>query len=205
MKDLYTLMEGAYISTVYGTNKEKIQRSLGLMKISTTIYVNMLLRLFTKEYQVSLEPDLYNKIVVSCALFYLDNIWGSTNKNINANYAMLNLQAGVDKGGMIPFIEEYYSKEITNIQQLIDFIKPLSTRVGSINFRYFIQCYINTFKPTALFGLEVLPYFLFTVNATMLGSFIINQVIMSDVVKHISGINTYYAELSKAVSIKGGK
>ena len=200
MKDLYTLMEGAFIALTYATNKEHIKRSLGLMKISATVYVNMLLRLFTKEYQVSLEPDLYNKIVVACVMFYLDNIWESTNKSINASYALSNIQAGVDKATLLPFIDEYNSKNIKNISELIDFIKGLSTRVASLNFRYFTQCYINTFKPSVLFGLEVLPYFLFAVNSTMLGSFIVNIPMMSDVVKNISGIKAYYAELAKAVS-----
>lgn len=110
MKDLYTLMEGAFIALTYATNKEHIKRSLGLMKISATVYVNMLLRLFTKEYQVSLEPDLYNKIVVACVMFYLDNIWESTNKSINASYALSNIQAGVDKATLLPFIDEYNSR-----------------------------------------------------------------------------------------------
>lgn len=200
MKDLYTLMEGAYISLIYATNKDKVKRSLGLMKISTTIYVNMMLRIFSKEYQVSLEPALYDKIVVSTALFYLDNVWESNNRSINTSYALANLQVGVDKGALLPFVDEYYNAKITNIQQLIEFIKGLSSRVASLNFRYFTQCYINTFKAASIFGMEVLPYFLFVVNSTMLGSFIINQVIMSDVIKQISGIKTYYAEMAKAVS-----
>ena len=47
--------------------------------------------------------------------------------------------------------------------------------------------------------MEVLPYFLYTIQTTMTGSFLVNQPVISEVVKGIKGVSAYYPELTKVV------
>ena len=46
---------------------------------------------------------------------------------------------------------------------------------------------------------ECLPYFLYTIEASMIGSFIVNQPMIADITKNIKGMNTFYPELTKAI------
>ena len=91
------------------------------------------------------------------------------------------------------------TKNVNTIEDLIEFLKTISPRLADINFRYFLQCFINTYKAGAMFGLECLPYFLYTIEASMIGSFLVNQPIISDITKNIKGMNQFYPELVKAI------
>lgn len=200
MKDLYVLMEGAYVSYKYAVYPAKMKKSLGLMRLCSGIYTSMILRVLNKEYAISMDQDLYSKVSFCVSKFFLKNIWNSDNNEINFSYSIGNIRNDVNKADMLLLSELFDSKNITNIEELILFIKELSPRLNAINLRYFLQWYINTYKGGAMFSLECLPYFLFTVEASMIGSFIVNQPIISDITKTIKGMNTFYPELFKTVS-----
>ena len=68
-----------------------------------------------------------------------------------------------------------------------------------LNLRYFTDYYIRTYKGSAIFGMECLPYFLFTISSALLGSFIVNQPIITDITKRIKNINIFYPELVKVL------
>lgn len=199
MKDLYVLLEGAYVNYVYITNPNRLSRSFGLMKVCTNIYTSMIVRILNKEYSISMEEDTYNKICFCLGRFFLDRVWMSPNHDVNISYAFSTIKGGINRADFMPISDLYDTKNIANIDDLLNFMREFSPRVSGINFRYFIQSYINLYKAPALFGLECLPYFLFSVEASMLGSFIINQPMISDVTKNISGMNTFYPELVKAI------
>ena len=93
----------------------------------------------------------------------------------------------------------YKAKEISNIEELMELLKEVSPRLTNLNYRYFIQAWINTYKAPSLFGLECLPYFLFTISCSLLGSFIVNQPIITNVTNNVKGMNTFYNELVKVM------
>lgn len=201
MKDLYVLLEGAYTLLKYSITPIMITKNLGLMKVTTNIYTNMIMRIMNKEYAVSMDQDLYDKVAFSISYFYLNKIWGSKNRDVNISYAFNVIKSNktASTNNIQLLLDEYESKDINDIQDLITFISLLSPRLKSLNFRYFIQCYINLYKPTSLFGLEFLPFFLFTIESSMVGSFIVNQPIINDITKNIKGMNLFYPELTKAI------
>ena len=203
MKDLYVLMEGAYSSYRYALYPAKVVKSLGLMKLCTNIYVAMLMRILNKDYAVSVDRELHQKVSFVIGTFFLKSIWMSTNDDINFAYACNSCKVGsegIDKVSMLQLAEEYAARNIQTIEEMLEYLKTLSPRFNGLNFRYFLQWYINTYKASAIFGLECLPYFLYTIQATMIGSFLVNQPIISDIVKNIKGMNTFYPELVKAIS-----
>lgn len=202
MKNLYVLLEGGYTALKYAMNPLKIKRTLGLMKISTIIYTNLILHILTKEYTISMDQDLYDKVSFCIGEFFLKNIWMSDNEDINFTYALNTIQSsrGVNRAEYLIISENMRNQEINDITKLLEFIKEFSPRLKALNFRYFVQCYINTFKAEAMFSMECIPYFLFTIETTMIGSFLVNQPIISNLIKNIKGMNTFYPELVKALS-----
>lgn len=200
MKDLYVLMEGAYISLRYNERPIDITKNLALMKLSCNIYTNMILRLLNKEYSISNDIDTYNKVAFCIGKFFLERVWMSTNEDIIFTYACSTLHTSVNKSEFLLLSNLYNDKNITDISNLIDFLKELTPRLKGLNLRYFIQCYINTYKTGAMFGIECLPYFLYTIEATLIGSFLVGQPIISDVCKLIKGMNAFYPELVRSVS-----
>lgn len=200
MKDLYVLMEGAYISYKYNLNKQKVERSLGLMRVSSAIYTQMVMRILNKEYAISMDENLNLQATFSVGMFFAERVWMSTNDAINTSYSRNNIISDSNNSIINQIHTMYKDANILSVDQLIDFISALSPRLKTLNFRYFLQCFINTYKPGAMLGLEVLPYFLYDIEATLCGSFLVNQPIISDICKNIQGMNTFTPQLVKAVS-----
>ena len=158
----------------------------------------MFLRILNKEYALSMDQEVYNRVSFCISRFFLDTIWGSQNFDINTAYS-INSILGANKNDLMIVAETYNQASITNIADLINFLKTLTRRLDKLSTRYFAQGYINTYKASAIFGMECLPYFLYTIEASLIGSFLVNQPIINDIIKNIKGMNTFYAELSKSV------
>lgn len=201
VKDLYVLMEGALTAYRYALYPNKVNKSLGLMKLCCNIYTHMVLRILNKEYAISMDQELNDKVTFCVAKFFLRSVWGFNNEDVVLSYARSIIQRGINVAEYVRLSEMYNEANIETIDQLLAFIKEFSPRLKTINFRYFLQCYINTYKASAMFGLECLPYFLYSIEAAQLGSFLVNQPIITDITKNIKSMNTFYPELTKAVSI----
>lgn len=196
MKDLYVLMEGAYIGLCYYRYPIQVTKNLGLMRITNQIYTSMVLRILNKEYALSLNQELYDEVSFCISKYFLKNIWESKNDDVNVSYAMGTILTP-DKTSIAVVNDDYDQKNPKDLSELLDFLSNLSPRLGKLNLRYFTQCWINTYKATSIFGMETLPYFLFIIQATMIGSFLVNQPIISTIVKNIKNMNLFYPELSK--------
>lgn len=204
MKDLYVLLEGAYIAYRYAVLPVKVTKDLGLMKISTQLYTSMIMRILNKEYAISMDQALYASVSFVIARFFIERVWMSVmGDDLNFSYARSVIdktKVGVDMNDITVTNDLYTEAHIQSADELVKFLSTLSPRLKTLNFRYFLQCYINTFKPGAMFSLECLPYFLFTIEASLCGSFIVNQPILSDITRNTKGMNTFYPELVKAIS-----
>ena len=204
MKELYVLMEGAYAAYQYNMYPIKVTKTLGLMKVCAWMYSSMFTKILTKEYALTMDIDLTSKVTYCVARFFLEHVWGSSNSELNNSYAMSAINPGrnrtIDMTDLNIVIGQYETSNIETISDLITFIASLSSRLKGLNFRYFLQRYITTYKVQAMFGLECLPYFLFTLQATMIGSFIVQSASISDIIKNIPNMNIFYPELVKALS-----
>ena len=201
MKDLYVLMEGAYIALEYNKNPMKIRKSLGLMRLASKIYTSMILRILNKEYAISIDPVLYTKAAFVICYYFLTRVWESTNDDVNFTYAsnVIETREFVDKRELLLIKDDMDTNDCKDIAKTIAYLSTVNPRLKGMNFRYFTQCYMNTFGTASLFGIETLPYFLFTVTSSLIGSFIVNQPIITDVTKTIKGMNNFYPELVKAL------
>lgn len=198
VKQLYALMESAYVALKMQINPLSVQRSVALMKLCSNVYVQMLMRILNKEYALILDNVLYDKVVYSITRFFIEKIWGYPNKGLVEAYASSELK----------FIEEldlsmtkasYDGAEIKDFNDLINFIKTLSPRMKELNTRYFIERFVNTYHNSSILSIDYLPYIFFVIINILLGSFLISQAALNDIIKNMKGINKFYVELSKLV------
>lgn len=199
MKDLYVLMEGAYLAWAYYEYPVKFQRSIGLMKLTNNIYTSMVIRILNKEYALSMNQELFNKVSFSISRFYLEQVWGCENHDLVFTYASQTCTSTVNKSNLLILDDEYTQAKIQSVDQLMVFIKSISPRLDTLNIRYFTEYYINMYRAPALLSMDTLPYFIFTMAATYCGSFIVNQPIINDIIKNTKNSNIFYNELSKIV------
>ena len=204
MKNLYVLLEGAYVTLKYHKEPNSFKRSLGLMRVVGNIYSQMVMTILNKEYALSMEPTTDAEVNFAISYFFMKYIWNSENDSVNLSYA-LNTLTTSDKTYMRStnkfeeIADEMSRLEVNTISKLIEFISKRSNRLSSLNFRYFTQAFINTYKAPATFGMECLPYLLFIIEAAMSGSFMVNTPMISNITSGIVGLNKFYPELTRVV------
>lgn len=198
VKQLYALMECAYVALQMQINPMKVQRSVALMKLCSTVYVQMIMRILNKEYSLILDNVLYEKVQYCVARFFIEVVWGYPNKNLVDAYASNDLKY-IDNLDLDMLKTGYENFRITDINKLIEYVKTLSPRMNELNIRYFIERFVNTYHGSALISLDYLPYTFFVIINVLLGSFLISQAALNDIIKNIRGMNKFYMELSKLV------
>lgn len=198
MKDLYALMEGAYIGINHTMFPNRINKSLTLMRICSNIYANLFIRIFNKECQLSMDLQSLQNVTFCLSKFFLEKVWEYKNEDVIFTYAKGNIMGTVNSSQLLIISNQYDSKKITNLKELLDFIEEICPKIN-MSFRYLVQCYINSYKDVSLLSMDTLSYFLFVVEATMIGSFIVNQALISDVTKDTKNMNQFYPELVKSV------
>ena len=120
----------------------------------------------------------------------------ATNSDIIDSYAGSFGNGFVDSDRVL-ISDMYHNANITTFTELIEFLKTLSPRISSVTARYVVECYINLYHGAAVFGVDCLPYFLFTLTSSLLGSFIVNRPVIADILKNTKGMNGFYSELGK--------
>lgn len=198
VKQLYALMECAYIALQIQTQPMKIQRNVAIMKLCTEAYTQMIVRILNKEYSLVMDNVLYDKTVYTIRRFFIERIWQYPNKGLIESYSSLGLEY-IEDLDLSMTKESYDSASIQNIDNLMGFIRTLSPRMKELNIRYFIERFINTYHASAIMCLDYLPYVFFIIVNILISSFIISQSALNDVIKNIKGMNKFYIELSKLI------
>lgn len=198
MKSLYILMESAYIALNTQISPLNIRRNVTIMKICNEVYVNMFMRVLNRDYALSMDTQLHDKISYVISRFFLNTVWGLENKDIARNYA---LQVTTEKNSIVmdPVSTEFENRRIDTIDELFKFLKELSPRLSSLTVRYFIERFINTYGGPSVLSVDYLPYVLFVVINTVIGGFLLSQSTLSDIVHNTKDIRKFWAELSKIV------
>lgn len=196
MKKLYVLLEAAYIGKLYYTKPEIFLRSTMLMRIFATVYTEMSMKIFNKEFALSLNKDLYDKVSYSIARFELERMAGMRNDSVINSYAIGTCN-NPSRIAMEAIEREYTSASITSLKELISFISSLSSKMIKLNARYYLERWITTYGTGATMSIDAFPYLNYVIANGLLGCFLVNTTRISDIVKNCKGINLYYSELLK--------
>lgn len=198
MKNLYILMESAFLAFHFHTRPQVLTRNSQLMKITNEIYVNMFMRVLNRDYALSLDVSLHDKISFAISKFFLKRIWDIDNTDIINNIA---LQVTTEKKMevLIPIAEEFDAKNVETIEDLFAFLKDISPRMNALTVRYFVERYLNTYGGSSVLCIDYLPYVIFAIDNTIVGGFLLNQNTLSDIVKNTRDIRKFWPELAKLV------
>lgn len=198
MKKLYVLMEAAYVGKKFYTRSDIFARSNMLMKLMANIYAEMSMRIFNKEFTLSLNKDLYDKVNYCVARFELERMADLSNSSLIDSYAA-SVCNSPSRMTMNMIEKDYTSASITNLNELISFISSLAPSMSKLNTRYYLERWITTYGTGATMGIDAFPYLYYIVINGLLGAFLINTTRISDIVKNTKGINTFYSEMLKIV------
>lgn len=198
MKNLYVLMESAYIALYIQTNPGMIQRNTALMKVCNSVYTSMFMRILNKDYSLSLDKNLFDDVSFIVSRFFLEKMWEIQNKDIIYNYAASTCLSP-NYTELTRISDSYDEAEIKDISDLLLFIKTLSPRMESISVRFFIERYMNTYQGGAIMAIDYLPYLFFVIINILLGASLMKQMALIEIVKNTKGMNLFYAELSKII------
>lgn len=197
-KSLYVLMESAYLSLCYLQKKEQFTRNVGLMRLCMNMYTAMFTRILNKEYALTLDESLNNQVTFSIAKFFLTSMWGLPNNDIATNYASLAC-LNPDGTDIKVCDMDYNQTEITDLVGLSQFIKTRSDRMSNLTLRYLMERWINTYKQGGLLAMDCLPYLFFAIENLLLGTFLVNQTILRDIMRSVPSVRNFYAEIGKII------
>ena len=100
----------------------------------------------------------------------------------------------------IDSMNDYYDESaVTSLESIINAIKNLVPRMNNLTTRFFVERYLNTYGQSSILALDYYPYMFLIMANTILGSFIVNQPSITDIVKNTQGSSKFYSELSKLV------
>lgn len=198
VKQLYCLMESAYIALQLQVNPTTIKKNLSLIKICMSVYVQMFMRIFNKEYALSLSPETFEKASYIIGRFFLERIWEYPTKDLIEGYATSGFKY-ISAMDLDILQSEYDAAKIMDIDDMLKFIKKISPRMSDLNTRYFIERYVNTYHGSSILSIDYLPYVFFILVNTILSSFLISQTALNEIIKNTKGINKFYVELAKSI------
>lgn len=195
-KNLYAIMESAYITLCIHQYPEKLLRNTTLAKTLMSVYTQMVMKILIKEFALSMDRPLCDEVKYCVSRFFLEKMWGITNEEIVDAYASADLEF-LTSLLHDEIVDRYVGKDIKDINDLIELIASLSARLKSLNSKYFIEKWISNYHAPAILSMDYLPYLFFVINNVILGSFLVSQNALTDIVKSTKGMSHYYSELAK--------
>ena len=198
MKSLYVLLESAYIALYLNKYNGRLQRNSLILNVLNKVYTEMIIRILNKEYALSLDRELYDKVSFSISAFFLKNVAELENSTAILSYASSTVK-NLDFDTLKIIYEEFNERNITTINQLIEYIGTFSTRLSGITVRYMVERYLNTYGQSSILALDYLPYLFFILSNTMLSGFLVSRPSLADIVKNTPQATKFYAELTKLV------
>lgn len=198
MKKLYTLMEAAYIALHYYTRTNVFNRSSTVAKLTASIYSEMILRILNKEFALSLEKESYDMINYSIARFYLEKILELPDGDVIHSYAR-GCCKSPDNATMEMIRGMYDTHSPKNIEELLKFFTELYPKMERMNFRYFFERWISSYAIGATLAIDNFPYLYYAILSVLLGSFMVNNTALNDLVKNTTGMKHFHGEISRLV------
>lgn len=194
MKQLYVLMEAAYVGLHFFTNPAIFTNSGRLSKIIAKIYAEMGVQILNREYALSLQKDVYDTVNYILGRFCLSKLLGLSNPELQNAYAISCCNAPTQLS-MDMAKAMYEKEEIKSINDVINLIRTAYPKMANLTYRYYFERWIMSFGVGSTLAIDSFPYFYFVLVNVMLGCFMVKSTSISDIVKKTPGINQFYGEL----------
>lgn len=193
-KKLYCLLESAYIAIIIQKMYPVFSRNSVSCVEGAYIYSHMFTRILNKKYALNVDARAYTKVLYLSAKFFLVNLLScDVASDTTMNYAMK--VADCQSSMLIKEVDDIFTQDkFLNIETFITAIKEnaslISQSLNALTVKEFIQDFVNMFHTSAIFSLEHLAYFMFTVDSVCVGAYLNNQVVLEDIIDK-SGAKLY--------------
>lgn len=182
-RKLYALMESAYMARQFVSKYDRFKNNGAILQ-GCILYANMFAKPINKKFNLHLDKTKENYLLFLAAKFYLINVVGLTNEDIIFNTAMKACKAG----NPILLKEADLQIDIDAFKNLGTFIEALkddtlNLGLSTLTGRGFLENYISLYGGAAVFALEMFPYFLFVINATINSMGLVNNYSLEDLVE----------------------
>jgi hypothetical protein len=196
MKKLYTLMEAGYVALNYTANPQLFTRSSTIAKLTAEVYAEMGLRILNREFALSLEKDSHDMINYGLARFYLEKVFGMTSLEVIHSYAV-GVCKSPDNTAMNYVQGLYDTHTINTASDLIAFFVELYPKMDKLTFRYYFERWVSSYAIGATLAIDNFTYLYYVIISVLLGSFMVNNTALNDLVKNIKGMKNFYGEISR--------
>lgn len=180
-RKLYTLMESSYIAKQVLVNFNRYKNNSALIN-SCVMYANMFVKPLNRKFNIHLDRNKENTALFLAAKFYLKNVMEMNNEEIIFNTAMNACKAPnplllQEADSIIP--DEAYK----DLGTFINALKEDKLRIGLSNLtgRGYLESFISQYGGATIFALEMLPYWLFVVNASISSMGLVNNYALEDI------------------------
>ena len=183
-RKLYTLMESAYLAKNFLLKYDRYRTNNVVIQQGCSIYANMFIKPINKKFNLHVDRNRENKVLFLAAKFYLRNVLGIQNDDIVFNNALKACKTGnpillQEIDHMIP------DEAFRDLGTFIDALKnpQLNLGLNNLTARGYLEGYIGLYGGTALFALEMFPYFLFVGDATINSMGIVRNMSLEDIME----------------------
>lgn len=183
-RKLYTLMECGYIAKKFISNYERYRNDSILIKNGAEIYSNMFVKPINRRFNLHLDRNRENTLLFLAAKFYLKNVLGLKNNDIIFNTAMSVCKAGnhillQEADSVIP------DSAYVDLKSFFNELKEDKLNLGlkNIQLRDYLSDYLALYNSSATFSLEMMPYFLYVINAGISSMGLVNNYALEDIVE----------------------
>ena len=183
-RKLYTLMESAYLAKNFLLKYDRYRTNNVVIQQGCSIYANMFIKPINKKFNLHVDRNRENKVLFLSAKFYLRNVLGIQNDEIVFNNALKACKTG--NPILLQEIDHLVPDEaFINLGTFIDALKnpQLNLGLNSLTARGYLEGYIGLYGGTALFALEMFPYFLFVGDATINSMGIVRNISLEDIME----------------------
>jgi hypothetical protein len=196
---LHDLLRSAVVSNAIKANYQRLASNLFLENILTDLYKRLFIRVINREYSIAADKILSDKIGYWVGKFFLKNIFQTASPDNAIENLLLRDIRYLDEIQINEIKSQYDKSNPSKISELIEFIKPVSPRLTSLNKASFINRWIDYFYPRALLAMDNIEYFIFMIIAILGGNNIVS-IAPSELVKETKNINNFIPELIKLCS-----
>lgn len=190
-KKLYTIMESALLAVAYHNHTREISKRSIVITSGASIYSNMFTRVLNKKYALNVDKGKMQKVLFLAGKFYMINVLGLEDNEITLNYALKNCTNGnvfqlKEINDMIP-VESY-----TDLSTFVQALSSHDTGFGfkDLTVRGYLELFITMYDGSALFALEIFPYFLYNIMSVVNGAYLNKHHMLEDIVDK-DGVRIY--------------
>lgn len=180
-RKLYTLMESSYIARKVLSNYAQYKNNTAIIN-SCIMYANMFVKPLNRKFNIHLDRSKENIALFLAAKFFLKNVLEMTNDEIIYNTAMKACKAPnpilLKEADSV--IEDDAYKDLGTF---LNALKEDKMHIGLTNLtgRGYLESFIGQYGGGTIFALEMLPYWLYVVNASISSMGLVNNYALEDI------------------------